>query len=399
MTDEPQPGLPFGFGQFDLGEVVRLLRSEGPLNLDVARQVAQWVALQGEDDAPVDPAEAQLMGELTRTAHLHVVDATGLGTGLAGEPNTLSRLAWGEEALGGLSTLLTALAQRLTAVPPEALGPDGGLGGELGPDGEPDLTNLLTAIAPLLLGVQAGFMVGHLASLSLGRHEMALPLSTPPVPTFVAPNIADFESDWQLPGDELRFYVAIHEVTYAVMMAVPWVQARLLRLTAEYVGAFEVDNAVMEARFAGLDPTNPETFEQALGDPTELLGAMRSPAQREILGRISLLTALMEGYADSVLAEVGPPLIPSFERIREACHRHRVERGEAAKFLEALLGLEIARADLDRATAFCRGVTERAGSAGLRRLFADETHLPTPSELDAPGLWLERLDLPPAPSS
>jgi uncharacterized protein (DUF2342 family) len=31
---------------------------------------------------------------------------------------------------------------------------------------------------------------------------------------------------------------------------------------------------------------------------------------------------------------------------------------------------------------------------GLDRLWADEAMVPTPAELDAPGLWLARIDLP-----
>jgi uncharacterized protein (DUF2342 family) len=41
-----------------------------------------------------------------------------------------------------------------------------------------------------------------------------------------------------------------------------------------------------------------------------------------------------------------------------------------------------------------RGVLERAGDEGLSRLWHSERELPTPAEVDAPGLWLERIDLP-----
>ena len=41
-----------------------------------------------------------------------------------------------------------------------------------------------------------------------------------------------------------------------------------------------------------------------------------------------------------------------------------------------------------------QGVVERAGEDGLSRLWTSERELPTPAELDAPGLWLARIDLP-----
>ena len=39
-------------------------------------------------------------------------------------------------------------------------------------------------------------------------------------------------------------------------------------------------------------------------------------------------------------------------------------------------------------------MVERAGADGLARLWVDEQDLPTPAEVDAPGLWLARIDLP-----
>ena len=40
------------------------------------------------------------------------------------------------------------------------------------------------------------------------------------------------------------------------------------------------------------------------------------------------------------------------------------------------------------------GVVERAGEESLARLWEPVRNLPTPAEVDAPGLWLERIDLP-----
>ena len=74
--------------------------------------------------------------------------------------------------------------------------------------------------------------------------------------------------------------------------------------------------------------------------------------------------------------------------------RHRVERGEAERFIEGLLGLKLERAHYERGAAFVDGVVERAGLEGLNRLWDGPAMLPTPNELDAPGLWLARIDLP-----
>jgi uncharacterized protein (DUF2342 family) len=54
-------------------------------------------------------------------------------------------------------------------------------------------------------------------------------------------------------------------------------------------------------------------------------------------------------------------------------------------------------ASYERGQAFVRGIVERAGDEGLARLWHSDRELPTPAELDAPGLWLARIDLPDLP--
>ena len=46
---------------------------------------------------------------------------------------------------------------------------------------------------------------------------------------FVVANIDTFESEWSLPRDDLRFYVALHETVHAAARSVPWVRERLVR--------------------------------------------------------------------------------------------------------------------------------------------------------------------------
>ena len=102
---------------------------------------------------------------------------------------------------------------------------------------------------------------------------------------------------------------------------------------------------------------------------------------------------MLEGYADEVLGRVGGRLVPSFSRVHEALARHRIERGEATRFVEQLLGLTLEREDYERGAAFCAGVVERAGPEALNRLWEAPRLTPTAPELDAPGLWLARIDL------
>jgi uncharacterized protein (DUF2342 family) len=71
-----------------------------------------------------------------------------------------------------------------------------------------------------------------------------------------------------------------------------------------------------------------------------------------------------------------------------------VEASDADQLINELFGLELSQAAYDRGQRFVKGIIERAGEDGLARLWRSAHELPTPAEIDAPGLWLERIDLP-----
>jgi uncharacterized protein (DUF2342 family) len=91
---------------------------------------------------------------------------------------------------------------------------------------------------------------------------------------------------------------------------------------------------------------------------------------------------------------IGTGLLQNYSMLTEALRRRRVEADPSDRFVERLFGLELTQAQYDRGEAFVEGVVERAGEAGLSRLWESESTLPTPAEVDAPGLWLARIDLP-----
>jgi uncharacterized protein (DUF2342 family) len=79
--------------------------------------------------------------------------------------------------------------------------------------------------------------------------------------------------------------------------------------------------------------------------------------------------------------------------LREAWYRYRVEDTKGEQAFAGLFGLNVGQAEVDRGANFIEGVVERAGEDALARLWADEDDLPTPAEVDAPGLWLARIGL------
>jgi len=386
------PGFP-GFGDLDLGQLMGMLSSPGPVNWEVARQVARGVATGGNPERPIDPAAPAEFAELARAAQTHVADLTGLAASLATPVRVLGPLDWADLHLEALRPVLEALASTLGSALRQEL--ESELAAE-GPSTDP-MAALVPMLTPVLLGLQAGSMIGFLALHALGRYDLPLPTGDEPSLVFVAAHIDDFEDAWSLSRADLRFTLATHEVVHAAVRSVPWVRARLVRMASEYVRAYHLDLGAIEDRFGRLDPSDPQSFEALAAHPREILGAMQSPAQAEVQERLRVFTTVIEGYADTVIARVTERLVPTRGQIHEAFTRHRIERGEAGSFIDALLGVDLGRDDYERGRQFCDGVIERAGLEGLNRLWSHESMVPTLPELDAPGLWLARIDLPDIP--
>jgi putative hydrolase len=392
----------FDFSQVDLSQVMRILQSTGPVNWEVARQTAEWVALEGRPEPSVTPADRAQLEELAHAAQTLVVGETGLAAAFATTLTTVGPKGWVDLHLVALKSVLEALATTLGAAMQQGDGEPEDFtdlpGFESTPfaamAGMPGMGSMMSMLAPALLGVQAGSMIGYLAQHALGRYDLPLPTSDSPSLCFVVANIDTFESEWSLPRDDLRFYVALHETVHSAVRSVPWLRERLVELATSYVSSYEIDPSAFEAEFGMIDPQDPEAMQRLTESPERVLGAMQSSRQVAPREELQRLTSVLEGYADHVMARIGRRLITTFDQIHEAMQRHRVERGEAERFIEGLLGLKLERSHYEQGQAFVDGVVVRAGLEGLNRLWDDAAMLPTPNELDAPGLWLARIDLP-----
>ena len=381
----PFEGLPF------LGDLAKMLQSSGPVSWDAAKQFAVQVATEGTSETNPDPLERIKYEELARVAEMRVADLTGLATSTTGRLLTVlpvTRGEWARRTLDAWRPLLERLSTSLTAA---------GTAGQ-GEPGDDPLTSLLqgfsAAFGPLLFGMQAGSMVGHLATRTLGQYDLPIPRPASDELLVVGANVTALSEEWSLPIDDLRLWICLSELATHAVLGVPHVRQRLESLLLDYVGGFSVDPAALETRLGDVDPMNPEALQQALGDPAALLGAIQTPAQQAQRPRLDALVATVVGYVDWVMDSVGTTLVGSYGMLTEALHRRRVESGEGDRFVGHLLGLEVGQAAYDRGERFVQGVVERAGAEALARLWADERNLPTPNEVDAPGLWLARIDLP-----
>jgi putative hydrolase len=401
----PFDGLPF------FGDLAKLLGQGGGVPWDAARSLALAVATEGQSEPNVEPVERIKLEQLARVAELHVANVSGLSTTVGGRELSVmpvNRALWATRTLDAFRPLLEKLATAL-GKPPETgdedeqddalspqelaelgLGDDDPMSAVIGP--------MLQAMQPTMVAMTAGSMVGHLARRSFGQYDLPIPRPATGELMIVVPNLDEFGESWSLPPDDLKLWICVHEIAHHAVLGVPHVRARLDDLIGRFATGFRNDPHAFEDHLRDLETADESDLlgqlQQVLGEPGALLGAIQSDEQRSLRPQLEAAVAVVVGVVDHVMDQVGAKLIGSYGMLTEALRRRRVETSEADRFVERLIGLELTQATYDRGAAFVDGVVERAGEEGLARLWEGERMLPSPPEVDAPGLWLARIDLP-----
>jgi putative hydrolase len=388
-TPEERPEDPFSSLPM-FGDLARALAGQGPLNWDAARQFAQLGATGGTVEGNVEPAVRLAYADLARLAWYHVAEVIG-SDAAAPEPQTVTRSQWASGTLDAYRHLFTEMATALgTPVdqPDEVEDPMASM-----------MAGLSRMMAPAMLGMSVGSMVGHLATRAFGTHDLPIPRE-PATVTLVPANIERFAADWEIPIDEMRLWVLAHEFAGHGIFAARHVRDTLAGLVREHVGGFRPDPGAVADRLGALDVESADpmaALQQALGDPEVLLGAVTSPEQQALRPRLDALVAVVVGYTDWIVDAVSVRVVGGNAlRIAEAVRRRRVETTASDTFVEQLLGIRLGDDQVGRGKRFVQGVVDRAGDSGLTPLLRRPDAIPTPSELDAPGLWLARLESPPS---
>ena len=380
--DDPLADVPL------LREIQRvLLSSSGPVNWELARQVgiASSVGATVDVVEPSDEDRASLEGAV-RMAELAVADLTGLDAPpevAAVEP--VRRARWVEANVGGLAGMFEPGAERLARALAEARRAEAAEA----PEGMQMFEALLDRMAPLLMGAQVGMSLGYLAQRALGQYDLPLPRTNQRALLFVIPNLAALERDWSLPSDQLRAWVALHEVAHAFQLGRPWVRDHFIGMAREIAEAVEFDLTGLQERLERLDISDPSRVADALG--ADLLTGALTEEQQLLLRRVQAFMAAAEGHADHVTSGLGRKLLPEHARIEEAMRRRHDERGEEDRAAERLLGIEVDSEHYRLGRDFCARVVELTNDRTLARMWGSAEALPSMPELEEPRLWLARM--------
>jgi coenzyme F420 biosynthesis associated uncharacterized protein len=222
-----------------------------------------------------------------------------------------------------------------------------------------------------------GLMLGLLARRVLGQYDPAL-LTAEPLHggdlVLVEPNVQAWAAKDGLPIDELRRWLAMHELTHAwEFRAHPWLQPYLEGLLRE----------VLVGRLA----------EGGRPSALELLRTMTIGMGRQwkAIGKLQAAMTVLEGYGNLVMDEVGRRQLPHFAVLESAYRRRQEQRPPLERAFLRLTGMEMKMKQYVQGERFCRAVLEMRGPELLARLWEGPSSLPTAAEITQPALWVERM--------
>jgi len=216
----------------------------------------------------------------------------------------------------------------------------------------------------------------------------------------IAPNVAQAEKQLEVPKDDFRLWVCLHEQTHGLQFATapwlaPYMYAQITDLlddltrkaiaTAEasvwqrFVESLKVAWELTRGLFRG---TGPAPFEILLG-----------AEQQAKLSNLTAIMALLEGHADVMMDEVGPAVVPSVAEIREKFERRRDGEGrpKGDVALRKIMGMDAKLAQYRDGAKFVRGVEELVGRDGFNAIWSSPETLPLAAEIEDPKLWVRRV--------
>ena len=318
---------------------------------DVRRRARTWLSSSAP---PVDLAAAQrdyrLLAAQLEKPLLSFVGPLPAGTSLP-EFSALDRVMWLDLNLGILRRVVDPILERGRL--PNSLAVEAGRAG---------------------LNHYVAFLLAFLGRRVLGQYDPQL-LGTEPVTPdglyLVETNVEEWGSKADLPGEDLRRWLILHEMTHAWQFAAhPWLKGYMessMRVLLESVTKTG-PAAARVAAFAGVLPTQWRVMRQMQGS-----------------------MSFVEGYSNLVMNELGTKLLPGFHQLEDAYKARGASRSIVEVIIWRLTGLDLKLQQYQKGEAFARAIYDAHGMDVLNRAWAGADAMPRLDELGEPERWYRRV--------
>lgn len=219
-----------------------------------------------------------------------------------------------------------------------------------------------------------GYMLAFLGRRVLGQFDPQL-LGAEPIGGeglyLVETNVEEWQRTANLPGEDLRRWLILHEMTHAWQFAAhPW----LRRYMEESVNLL-IDSVTHR--------------EPAFTRFAALAGVL--PAQWRGMRQVQGTMSVVEGYSNLVMNRLGSKLLPGFEQLERAYRERSTGKRPLEVLIWKLTGLDLKLQQYRSGEAFCQAVVDRYGLAVLNRVWDGPASMPRLSELNHPEAWHHRV--------
>ncbi len=205
-------------------------------------------------------------------------------------------------------------------------------------------------------------------------------------------NLAAFTTDLRVGESELLLYLLSREAARTrLFAAVSWLSPQLNALLSHFAREITID---LEAIMAELNPAdlNAASFEQLLSIGQRLQVSFFKPAstetQLEILDRLGVLLALIEGWVDHVTTVATKTWLANPGQLREVVSRRRASSGPAHRVFKELLGLQLSPRLVRDAENFWAALDHDRGISSRDSTWHHPDVLPTKEHLADPLSYL-----------
>lgn len=353
--------------------------TDGWVDWGLARRLAGAVARGEPSDAWATPGARGRAAAICDEALQRVLAYTGM------EPATpvpaaevIARAEWIDSNVATMRELAAPLEAR--AAPQLALpGP---------------LNTVARGAVGAAAGAEAGVVIGYASRRVLGQYQVALTASPdPPRMLLIGSNLTHAAAELGLESEGFLRWVAIHEQTHSVQFgSVPWLREHLAGLVAKLIDSASggIDLAALTGAARRLVSRDPR---KAIGEALrgELARALAGPEQAALLDDLQAAMAVVEGQAEHVM-DAAAADDPDLELMRRRFDERRARRTGLADAIARALGMGMKLRQYELGKRFADAVTRAGGTAALNRVWEAPESLPTLAELEAPELWLSRMD-------
>jgi len=341
-------------------KLFELFNQPGPVNWKLAAEVARH--LSGERQ-PVEPWAAEEFRELTRLAEYRLEVVTPFPVRAAVDVLPLDPRSWAEKNLELYGSLVEPFAASMG-------------GGEMAP--------MMAQLAPAMIGLQVGSLVGSLSAWAVAGFDAGLPPDQTGPLTLIVPHIQALQVSG-VDEREVRLWVVANEVAFRAVCDIPWVRDRVADLVNDYAAAAQIDPTKLSGlMLGGTDPSDIERAIEEAGGIEGLIGGEEAEGPRaELEAFLGVITGCARLLARRGIGEMAP----GFDQITDERDRERETVADTPTIGIGPVPPESTQAGDE----FNQEVERRYGDDALATLWSDPSRMPTAAELRDPTAWAARV--------